>query len=231
MVPIKRLLQIAGAALLFASAAGAAENAELKKAQSAAEVLKEIQAVPEKGIPPALLANAHGVAVFPGLVKVGLTVGGEYGSGVLLVRNEQGEWSNPVFVRLIGGSVGFQIGAQSSDVILVFKTAKSIEGVMNGKFTLGADAAVAAGPVGRRAEAATDVMLKAEILSYSRSRGLFAGVSLQGAVLTINEKADDAFYGAEGVTVKDVLAGKVEAPPVADTLRRMMSEYSSERPA
>jgi lipid-binding SYLF domain-containing protein len=163
---------------------------------SAAEVLEALQAVPLKCIPPALLKNAAGVAIIPGVVKVGFVIGGRFGEGVVLVRNPDGSWSNPVFISLTGGSVGWQAGVQSADVVLVFKTRKGLERVLQGKgkLTLGADAAVAAGPVGRQAEADTDVRLQAEIYSYSRSRGLFLGVALDGSAILHNAGANEAFY-------------------------------------
>jgi lipid-binding SYLF domain-containing protein len=158
------LVLVFAALILFSVAvpSAMAEGKEGEKVESAATVLDEIMGIPEKGIPPSLLRDAEGIAIVPGLIKVGFVVGGRYGTGVLSIREKNGEWSSPVFVSLAGGSVGWQIGAESTDVVLVFKTRKSIDGIMKGKFTLGADAAVAAGPVGRRAEAATDEKLKAE---------------------------------------------------------------------
>jgi lipid-binding SYLF domain-containing protein len=147
---------------------------------------------------------------------------------VLLVRESGGGWSDPVFVSLTGGSIGWQVGGTSTDVILVFKNRKGVEGLLKGKFTLGADAAVAAGPVGRSAEAATDVMLKSEILSYSRSRGLFAGVSLEGAALLIDEDATDAYYGKKGLHSSEILAGKSGKPSAATrSLKSLLIKYSS----
>jgi lipid-binding SYLF domain-containing protein len=184
--------------------AGVEEN---EKVEAAIDVMEKITAIPEEGIPPALLRNAHGLAVIPGVIKAGFVVGGSYGKGVLTVRDAQGRWSPPVFVKLAAGSLGWQIGAQSVDLVLVFKTAKSVEGIVKGTFTLGADAAVAAGPVGRRGEAATDAELKAEILSYSRSRGLFAGVSLEGSSISIDNDANAAFYG-KALGSAEIMEGK-----------------------
>jgi len=159
------------------------------------------------------------VAIIPDVIKVGFVLGGKYGKGVVLVRDESGRWTLPVFLQLFGGSVGWQIGAQSTDVILVFKTRKSVDGLFKGKFTLGADAAIAAGPVGRQATASTDAQLKAEIYSYSRSRGIFAGVSLEGSILEVDADADAAFYGAEPTTPAEILQGKVaNTPKVAKEL-------------
>ncbi|MGE5188653.1 MAG: lipid-binding SYLF domain-containing protein [Gemmatimonadota bacterium] len=194
---------------------------------TAADVMNQIMKIPEKSIPPALLANAQGLAIIPGVIKVGLVVGGQYGHGVLVIREKDGSWSRPVFVTLTSGSLGWQIGAESTDFVLVFKTRRSIDGILKGKYTLGADAAVAAGPVGRRAEAATDVKLKAEIYSYSRNRGLFAGVSLEGSALQVDDAADAAFYARKGVRPSEILAGTgVKTPEVAANLDRELGRYS-----
>jgi lipid-binding SYLF domain-containing protein len=180
----------------LATADHAAARSEEETVRLANEVLKEFLDLRVKQIPASLLAEAHGVAIIPNVIKVGLVVGGQHGKGVVVVREPDGSWRAPMFVSLTGGSIGWQVGAQSTDVVLVFKTQKSVEGLFRGKFTLGADAAVAAGPIGRRAGAATDAELKAEIYSYSRSRGLFAGVSLDGSALQVHDDANAAYYGA-----------------------------------
>lgn len=162
---------------------------------SSSEVLDALQAIPLRCIPPALMRDAQGVAVIPHVIKVGFAVGGRFGQGVVFGRCPDGTWGNPMFINLTGGSFGWQIGVESTDVVLVFKTKRSYQRLIEGKskLTLGADVAVAAGPVGRQAEAGTDVKLQAEIFSYSRSRGLFLGVSLEGAALTPNGRANLAF--------------------------------------
>uniref|UniRef100_UPI0031FF1B08 lipid-binding SYLF domain-containing protein n=1 Tax=Acidithiobacillus sp. TaxID=1872118 RepID=UPI0031FF1B08 len=170
-------------------------------------ILREISNVPEHSIPPALLRNAQGIAVIPNVVKVGFVVGGRFGRGVLIVRRSDDSWSAPAFITIKGGSIGWQIGAESTDVMLVFKTKRSIEGLIHGTFTLGASASVAAGPVGRQAAAATNAQLKAEIYSYSRSRGLFAGVALDGSAVDIDKAADTAFYG-KPISAQDIFYGK-----------------------
>lgn len=214
--------------LCLAPAAQALAGKAEDKVSQAGTVLEEIMAIPESAIPPNLLANAHGVAIVPGVIKAGFVIGARYGTGVVLVRNSAGRWSNPCLVSLVGGSFGWQIGAQSTDVILVFKSARSIEGLIKGKFTLGADAAVAAGPVGRRVEGATDIALKAEILSYSRSRGFFAGVSLEGSALQIDDEANAAYYQQSYVRANDVLYGAgLPSPPSAGRLREMLAIYST----
>jgi lipid-binding SYLF domain-containing protein len=207
--------------------AQAIENNPVDRLNASASVLEKTMNLPEKGIPPALLRNAQGIAVIPGVIKAGFVVGGSYGRGVLTVRGKDEQWSQPLFIKLVGGSVGWQAGAQSSDVVLVFKTRRSVEGLLHGKFTLGADAAIAAGPVGRQGEAATDVKLKAEIYSYARSRGLFAGVSLQGAELAIDDEADLSYYGKD-VSTSDIETGKVSAPDTAERFMQVVHKATGQ---
>jgi lipid-binding SYLF domain-containing protein len=185
-------------ALSAALADGAQARSEEATVRAASDVLDEFLKLHIRDIPASLLADAKGVVIVPDLVKIGFVIGGQRGKGVAMVREENGTWRAPVFLTLTGGSIGWQAGAQASDIVLVFKTQKSVQGLLEGKFTLGADAAVAAGPVGRRAAAATDENLKAEIYSYSRSRGLFAGISIDGSVLEISDAATAAYYGAGG---------------------------------
>jgi len=177
-----------------------ANDRELKTVTAATEVVQHFSAVSLHSIPPHLLHRATGIVVLPHVVKAGLIVDGRFGRGVALVRQPDGTWGNPVFVTMKGMGVGGQAGAGSSDLVLVFKTANSLNRIMYGKrkVTLGGDAAVAVGPVGREAELATDAQLKAEILSYSRSRGLFVGVSLEGSCLKVDREANDSFYGVPG---------------------------------
>jgi lipid-binding SYLF domain-containing protein len=183
----------------------------------ATQVVEEMTSMPDQGVPDWLLARAHGIAVVPDVVKVGLGIGGRRGKGVLVVRDAQGRWSNPVFVTLTGGSFGWQAGVQSTDVILVFTSAAGVQGITDGKMTLGADASVAAGPVGRQASAATDANLTAEVYSYSRAMGLFAGVAIDGTAITIDRKGNAAFYSKRDVTADEILAtGTVTAPPSAE---------------
>lgn len=189
-------LAVVASAVALAAPLARAGSKELATVESSYEVLKALSAVPLKGIPPALMHRAKAVAIIPDVVKAGLIIGGRHGRGVVLVRDEAGVWGNPVFVTITGGSVGAQIGYQSTDVVLVFKSRKTLNRILEGssKLTLGVDASIAAGPVGRQAEAATDFQFKAEIYSYSRSRGLFAGVSFEGAALVSDKDANQAFY-------------------------------------
>lgn len=186
----------------------------------AINVFQEITAAPATGIPQALLRDAYAVAIIPRVIKGGFIVGARFGRGVLLVRDDSGAWQAPVFITLIGGNVGYQIGVQSTDVILVFKTRQSVQGLLSGKFTVGADAAVAAGPVGRNAAAATDGRLQAEIYSYSRSRGLFAGVSIDGSVIEIDRLANAAYYRAPAPGAPAIV------PPAAVNLVGMVAAYT-----
>jgi len=227
---MKRLsIMVAVVAVIFFSSARIEAGDESSKINDAIEVFEQVMSIPEKGIPPALLNNAHGIAIIPGVIKAGFIIGGRHGTGVVVVRNREGGWSNPSFISITGGSVGWQIGAQSTDIILVFKSRKGIDNMMKGKFTLGADAAVAAGPVGRQAEAATDIQLKAEIYSYSRSRGLFAGISIEGASLQIDDDANAAFYG-RNVRAGEILSDRdIKSPPAAARLKKVLARYTSSR--
>jgi lipid-binding SYLF domain-containing protein len=204
-------------------------TSELEKVNDAIEVIEEMIEIPEEGIPEALLSKAYGIAIIPKVIKAAWVVGGRFGKGVLLVRNERGRWGNPCFIRIAGGSVGWQIGVQSVDVILVFKRRKSIESITEGKVTLGADAAVAAGPLGRRAEVSTDIELEAEIYSYSKSRGLFAGVSFEGSAIQIDEDANADFYERDDLSTRDILFGenRLRLPAVAKKLKEILTEYTS----
>jgi lipid-binding SYLF domain-containing protein len=193
------------------------------------EVVREMGRIPEKGIPPALLSRAEAIAIIPHVVKIGLIVGGRYGMGVALVRDEKGEWSNPVFVSIKGGSVGWQIGAHATDLVLVFRSRKLLQEVTRGKLTLGADAAVAAGPLGRKASAGIDLEFTAPIYAYSRSQGLFAGVAVDGAVFAVKKKENEAYYDSPGVDSEAIFSGQHAASVVsADELKKLLSEYSGE---
>jgi len=194
--PIRAALGLALAASLASASAIAGPN-EDARAQNAVRVLTDIQAIPESAIPDKLFDEARAVLVVPDAIKAGLVVGGRRGHGLLSVKGADGTWSNPAFVTLTGGSIGFQAGVQSADIVLVFRSERGLDSIVNGKFTLGADAGVAAGPVGRNASAATDGAMKAEIWSWSRARGLFAGVALDGAVLSIDDAADESVYGRD----------------------------------
>jgi len=199
-----------------------------ERIHKAIQIITEIVDIPEQGLPSALLKKSRGIAVIPGVIKAAYGFGGQYGRGILVLRNEQGDWSNPVFISLIGGSLGWQIGVQKADIVLVFKSRKSIEDIALGKMTLGADVSVSAGPVGRSAEASTDLEMEAEIYSYSKSRGLFAGVSIKGASIQIDEDANNAFYGRGDLNAHDIFSNKrLKAPAVVEDLKRALAQYTS----
>jgi lipid-binding SYLF domain-containing protein len=175
----------------------------------ASEVLEELRTARDQAIPDRLLERAYGIAVIPDLTKVAFFLGGRRGRGVLVVRDSKGRFSDPVFISMTGGSFGWQWGVTSTDIVLVFTTPKGIEGINGGKMTLGADASVAAGPLGRTASAATDPTFKAEVYSYSRSRGVFAGLALDGTVISIDDDANERFYKKIDVAAGDILNGSV----------------------
>jgi len=215
-------------ALLLPAAAVHAADPPLTRAQNAVRVLNEIMQAPDKSIPRDLLRDAKAIAVIPDMVKAGFIFGGRRGEGLISVKSSDGTWSNPSFITMTGGSIGFQAGVSSTDVVLVFRTQRGVDSIVNGKFTLGADAAAAAGPVGRNASASTDGQFKAEIYSYSRSRGLFAGVALDGAALRIDYDANAAVYGA-GITPRRIFEGGVSNVPsqVVD-FRDRLEEYTAQ---
>lgn len=209
MMPIaRRLLSVAALLLVIAHLPEArAQAREEARLLVAAEVLDELREQRDQVIPERLLQRAYGVAVIPDVTKVAFVVGGRRGSGVMVVRDAKGRFTSPVFVNLTGGSVGWQIGAQSTDIVLVFTSRRGIEGIADGKLTLGAGASVAAGPVGRQGEVAAGV--NAEVFSYSRNRGLFAGVALDGTALTMDNKANASFYEKRSVLPSEIMSGTV----------------------
>lgn len=197
----------------FVSAEGLATR-EAVTVTSAAVVFNEFSNLGEQSIPASLLSDAQGLVIFPDMFKAAISFGGRSGRGLLLVRNEQGQWSRPVFIHLSGGSWGWQLGLQRSDLILVFKTRRGVDSLLaRSKLTLGTDAGIAVGPVGRHVEAATDPGLKSEILSYSRSRGLFFGASFEGSVLYADTRANDSYYGGSQLTADQIIRGEVPSTP------------------
>ena len=216
--------------LMIAIPAAAASKEENRVAD-ATDVIDQLLRIPEQTVPPALLARAYAVAVVPNVVKIGFGLGARRGKGILVVRREDNSWSNPAFIALTGGSFGWQIGAQSTDIILVFKTRDGVEGISNGKLTLGADASIAAGPVGRHTEVATDIKFKAEVFSYSRSRGIFAGIALEGAGVTMDRVANAAFYGSSSITPEQIFASSANsAPAIANTFVQVLTAQTRRLP-
>jgi lipid-binding SYLF domain-containing protein len=213
---------IATPAFVNAAHAGTARQEGLLL--TATEVLEDVQGMPDQRVPDALLSRAYGIAVIPSVTKIAFIFGGRYGTGVVVVRDKlDAPWSNPVFLSLTGGSWGLQAGAQASDIILVFTTRNGIEGIAGGRMTLGADASVAAGPVGRQASANTDISL-AEIYSYARTRGLFAGIAVDGSVLSIDRSANATLYHKSGVTASEIFSGQAPAPP--ESAQRFLDRLS-----
>ena len=211
-------------ALSFANNSIAAPAREEVRLLTATQVLEEVQAMPDQRLPDTLLAHAYGIAVIPDVTQIALIFGGRHGNGVLTMRDTlNSPWSNPVFVSLTGASGGLQVGMEASDIILVFTTKSGVDGIALGKLTLGADASVAAGPVGRQATAATDVSL-AEIYSYARTRGLFGGIAIDGSAIAIDKSANRAFYGKPDVTASEILSGSAPTPP--ETAQRFLSRLA-----
>ena len=205
----------------------AAQGREASLVDSSSAVLNEFMSIPAEGIPRSMIASAEGLVIIPGMFKVGFVAGVRHGKGIVVIKDQNGAWRPPMFVSMTGGSVGWQVGVQATDVILVFKTRKSVNGLLNGKFTIGADAAAAAGPVGRQAAAATDAQLRAEILSYSRSRGLFAGVSLDGSALQVDGVASQDYYRQAGMSPDGTpLMAGAQLPPSAGRLLAQLATYS-----
>ena len=198
---------------------------ESERARKAGSVLSEIMGAPDQGIPEDLLEKAHAIAIIPHVVKGAFIVGGRYGKGLISRRGTDGNWTAPAFITIGGGSVGFQIGGSATDLVLVFTNEDGLKPLLKGKFTLGGDASVAAGPVGRTASGSTDITLSSAIYSYSRSKGLFAGVSLQGASITMDDSANEAVYGRP-VTGEDILLrGKVRTNQVVQPFIASLVKY------
>jgi lipid-binding SYLF domain-containing protein len=193
-----------------------------KRLQEASAVVDEMMGMPDKGVPQSVLDKAQCIVVVPGLKKAALVVGGQYGRGYASCRKSSGGFGAPAAIRIEGGSVGLQLGGQSTDVILVVMNQRGMDRLVSDKFTIGADAAAAAGPVGRDAKADTDILLKAEMLSYGRSRGAYAGLSLEGATMRPDHEENKKLYGRE-ISNKEILEQGVEAPEVARTFTHALN--------
>jgi lipid-binding SYLF domain-containing protein len=216
----KRLLLVATLASFVVLPAVASDHEDdVNRTHKAAQVFKEIMKAPDQGIPQDLLSSAKCIAIIPGDVKFAFVFGGSYGRGLATCRTGHG-WSAPIFVAIDGGSVGYQIGGSSTDIVMLFMNDHALQSLLSDKFKLGADASVAAGPVGRNATAGTDLKLNAEILSYSRAKGVFAGVSLDGAVMQADKSGDKSMYGHD-IDRHEILSGKV---PVPESARELLAE-------
>jgi lipid-binding SYLF domain-containing protein len=198
---------------------------EARRVRDAATVFGEIMAAEDKAIPGAILGKATGIAIFPNTVKAGFVVGGMRGRGIISARGANG-WSTPAFLTLTGGSFGLQIGGQAADIILVINGQRGLENLVSNQFKIGADAAIAAGPVGRDAQAATDIQLRAQILSYSRARGLFAGVTINGSTIRQDVDANQRFYGSRLTTKQVVFEGKAGSPDPVGVWRAALVKYA-----
>jgi lipid-binding SYLF domain-containing protein len=214
----------------FSSAAWAAGDRDkiVDRVQGAATVLDEIMAAPDKGIPEEVIGSARCIGVVPSLLKGGFIVGAAYGKGAVTCRTEHG-WSAPAFFRVEGGSFGLQIGGQAVDLVMLVMNDHGMRNLLSSKFKIGADASAAAGPVGRHAEASTDWKMRAELLTYSRARGLFAGISLNGAVVKQDKDDTRDFYGRM-VSFRSILTGKVAPPAGSEPLLRAAAKYAGTTP-
>jgi lipid-binding SYLF domain-containing protein len=221
----------AGLMLMLSTAmwCGAADNSPEKHIRESAAVLSEIMNAKDNGIPEDLLQKAYCVGVIPNLKRAGFIVGVKYGKGIVTCRNGNG-WSAPEIARIEGGSIGLQIGAGETDVVFIVMNERGMEKLMRDKFTLGGDASVMAGPVGRSAQAATDAEMHADILAYSRSRGIFAGILLEGATLRPDNDDDRALYGSN-VTPQEILHGEVRPPAAGEQLYAELNRYPSKNTA
>lgn len=216
------LCLLSGAALAQGKLSASSDT--VKQANKAANVFKEIMDIPEKAIPETILDKAKCVAVFPQVIKAGFVIGGRGGRGVATCRTANG-WSAPAYFNMKGGSFGLQIGAQATDFVLVFMNEKGMSSLLNNKFEIGGDASAAAGPVGRQAGASTDLALNAEILSYSRSKGLFAGLELKGTVISIDKSDMEDVYGSADAA-RDVLKGGKPTPALTKVFPDMVARYA-----
>ena len=222
-------LLIAGFALHLGAGLAVAQDDEIKRLKTATTVFEEIMEAPDNAIPRAILDKATAVAIFPSTVKAGFIFGGHRGKGVISARNEQGEWSTPAFLTLTGGSFGLQIGGQSVDLILVIMNRRGLEKLLRNEFKIGGDASAVVGPLGRDLEASTDLTLRAEILSYSRTRGLFAGITLKGSTIRADRDANERFYDYPFGSGQLVLEGEAATPHDADAVANWRTTLAKDR--
>jgi lipid-binding SYLF domain-containing protein len=225
---IKKISAIlCGAAMAVTSLSAHAQSDKTKVAErltSASQVIQEIMSTPDKAIPSSILAGASCVVVIPSYKKAAFVVGAQYGQGVATCRTASGRWSAPVCVQMAGGSFGFQIGGQATDLVMIAMNQEGLQDMLKNKFKLGADAAASAGPVGRNAAAGTDWKLNAQFLTYSRSKGLFAGINLDGTVVSQNQDDTTALYGS-AIPFDTILGGKQVTPAEARPFVRTVAKY------
>jgi lipid-binding SYLF domain-containing protein len=213
--------------VLYGSSAQAETSKWARLVEESGKVLSEVQKMPDQGIPDDLLRKCSAIAIFPSTVSAGFIIGGQYGQGIIMVRDEKTrKWSDPAIFDIVGGSVGFQVGGEATDLILLFMNRRSVDGVLQGRFKVGVDAAVAAGPVGRNAKADTDIQLKGGILSYSRCRGLFAGIRLDGAAINDNWAGNTDLYEASYTIDNILIENKYKMPKCAEGLLKTLDQYN-----
>jgi lipid-binding SYLF domain-containing protein len=218
---------LVAAVLLLQAARPLAQGEEAERLSEATSALNEIMGADDSAIPDAILGRAEGIAVFPDTTRAGFGIGGMRGRGVLSARTDGGGWSAPAFLTLTGGSFGLQIGVDRSDIVLVIMVREGLDNLVSNQFSLGVDAGVAAGPVGRTAQASTDIQLSAQILSYSRSRGLFAGVTINGSTVRQDVDANERFYGSRLETRQIVFDGAAGTPDSVGLWRRTLAGYTN----
>jgi lipid-binding SYLF domain-containing protein len=223
------LFLLVGFALHLGAGPAIAQHDEIERLENATIVFEEIMRAPDNAVPRAILDNAEAIAIIPNTVKAGFIIGGHRGKGVISARSEHGGWSQPAFLTLTGGSFGLQIGGQSVDLVLVIMNRKGLEKLLQNEFKFGGDASAVVGPVGREAEASTDLYLRAEILSYSRTRGLFAGITLKGSTMTADRDANERFYGYPFGSAQLVLEEEAATPRDADAVADWRAALAKKR--
>jgi lipid-binding SYLF domain-containing protein len=223
---MRKLLTVTAMLVTLVTGVVASErrDADLERIQTAGTVLNQIMSAPDQAIPDKIMSGAKCIAVIPSSLKASFIFGANYGKGVATCRTAKG-WSAPAFFKVTGGSFGFQAGGQASDLVLVIRTEDGMQHLLQSKFKLGADASAAAGPVGRDAQASTDLTMRAQVLTYSRARGLFLGVSLSGGVINQNDADTQAFYGKDW-TYYSILNGQVPAPKDAEPFLQVVEKFA-----
>ncbi len=222
-------MKLLTATLLAATFVGTtlAADEDMQRLKASGEVLQEIMGTPDKSIPSSLFNKAYCVVVIPSMKKAGFIFSGKYGRGYASCRKEGGGWTGPAALRVEGGGFGLQLGGSATDVVMLVMSKKGMDGMLASKFTLGGEVSAAAGPVGRDVTAQTDATMRADILSWSRSRGLFGGISLQGGTLRADTDVDKALYGQK-VSSKEILTGTVPAPAGADAFTAQLVKYGGD---
>ncbi len=223
------VLGLFGLMCLLSAGPAQAQLKEAARVRDAGTVFEEIMAAPDSGIPKSILEKAEAIAIFPGVLRAGLAVGGQFGHGLICVRNRStNTWSAPAFLTIAGGSFGLQLGGQSIDIVLVIMDKTGLDRLLGNQFKIGAEASAAAGPVGRSAEAATDIQMRAKILSYSRSRGLFAGVALNGSTMSSDQDANGRFYGQKmgSREVVEKASAREDLPAAVGALRKALGQHA-----